>query len=163
MQKKLLQARTICEEEGGKLTPVRMQILQLIYEAIVSISAYELLDCLRRIQPKAQPPTVYRTLSFLQSHHLIHRIEKDNRFVACEFPAQALQGFLFICTQCQGVTEMDAHLLGEVIAKLAEKKCFAILECSVEIRGCCISTVVRYKNGTSKPMSTKPNANMPAP
>jgi Fur family zinc uptake transcriptional regulator len=137
MQNKLLQAQIICEKEGGKLTPVRAKILQLIYEAIVPISAYELLDCLRRIQPNAQPPTVYRALSFLQNHHLIHRLEKDNRFVACEFPAQAHQGFLFICTQCHGVTEMDDQLLREVIEKSAEKRCFAIVECSVEIRGCC--------------------------
>ncbi len=48
-----------------------------------AISAYDLLDLLREIEPQAKPPTVYRGLEFLMEQGFIHKIESTNSYVVC--------------------------------------------------------------------------------
>src|SRR5690606_5765404 len=60
---------------GGRLTPLRRTVLELISASHKPVGAYDLLDQLvRERKGRAAPPTVYRTLDFLLGCGLIHRI-----------------------------------------------------------------------------------------
>src|SRR5579862_8652027 len=70
-----------CKERNIKLTPLRVDVFNLICKSKQPITAYELLRQLRQTRSNAEPPTVYRVLEFLQSANLIHRIETSNAYI----------------------------------------------------------------------------------
>ena len=84
----LEQAEKICERDGLRLTPIRRQVLEIIWSSHEPSRAYDILaELSRRSGRQITPPTVYRTLDFLQKARLIHRIESQNAFVGCANPA----------------------------------------------------------------------------
>src|SRR5882724_8224269 len=82
----LVRAATICAQSGGRLTPLRRRVLELVWHSHAPVGAYDILDALRRDGRPAAPPTAYRALEFLLGHGLIHRIESLNAFVGCAQP-----------------------------------------------------------------------------
>lgn len=54
----LVMAERICQSRGVRLTPQRETVLRLIAKQHGAISAYDLLDLLREVEPQAKPPTV---------------------------------------------------------------------------------------------------------
>lgn len=137
LKTKLKQAELICHRQGGQLTPLRLEVLALVYQAQGPISAYDLLRKLRESKPKAEPPTIYRALEFLQKHHLLHRIEKDNAYVACEYPNEQHTGYFLICNRCGNVNEIHAPALEQAIMTAATSHEFAVENYSMEITGVC--------------------------
>ena len=61
----LKKAEEICQSNGLKLTKLRKQVLNLIWKKSGYVKAYELLDELKKIDPAAKPPTIYRTLDLI--------------------------------------------------------------------------------------------------
>ena len=57
------------------------QVLQLLKSARSPMTAYEILDAVRKKGITA-PPTVYRALARLQEDGMVHRLESINAYVA---------------------------------------------------------------------------------
>ncbi|AYA42212.1 zinc uptake transcriptional repressor Zur [Xenorhabdus nematophila] len=140
-QKKLLaQAETICLSRGVRLTPQRLEILRLITEQPGAISAYDLLDLLREVEPQAKPPTVYRGLEFLLEQGFIHKIESTNSYVLCHhFEEPSHTSAMFICESCGSVTEKDAKDIESTIQQLAQGTGFHLYNSVIEVHGLCFS------------------------
>ncbi|PHM73163.1 zinc uptake transcriptional repressor Zur [Xenorhabdus kozodoii] len=140
-QKKLLtQAETICLSRGVRLTPQRLEILRLIAEQPSAISAYDLLDLLREVEPQAKPPTVYRGLEFLLEQGFIHKIESTNSYVLCHhFEEPCHTSAMFICEFCGSVTEKDAKDIESAISQLAQGTGFHLRNSVIEVHGMCFS------------------------
>ncbi|WP_347986029.1 transcriptional repressor [Methylomonas sp. AM2-LC] len=135
--KALKSAERICDNRGVRLTPIRRQVLELIWESHRAIKAYDLLD---RIKPKAgtaKPATVYRALDFLMEQGLIHKVESLNAFIGCSYSEHQHQQLLLTCTQCQEVEERPADEVMEAIAKELERAAFIIHHKAIEIHGIC--------------------------
>ena len=137
LKSKLSQAEHLCKTQKAQWTPLRKEILTLVYTSAFPISAYDLLRKLRKSRPKAEPPTVYRTLEFLQKHRLIHRIEKENAYFACEYPEHHHPGYFLICLQCGEVNEMDAPILEKTILEYTQQHSFLLKNYTIEISGLC--------------------------
>ena len=135
----LAQARAVCTEQGGRLTPQRQQILELVWQEHKPVGAYELLDRLRESGIKAAPPTVYRALDFLLAHGLIHRIESLNAFTGCSAPGTPHQGQFLVCSQCHRVAELDDSAIDRQLDASARKLGFEIEHRTVEVSGLCAS------------------------
>ncbi len=133
----LAQARAICAEQGGRLTPQRQQILELVWREHKPVGAYELLKRLREEGVKAAPPTVYRALEFLLSHGLIHRIESLNAYTGCTTPGTVHHGQFLVCSRCQHVAELDDSAINRQLDASASKLGFVIERQTVEISGLC--------------------------
>ena len=86
-------AEHLCLERGVQLTPIRHQVLALIWESHKAVKAYELLDRLKPLQQAAKPATVYRALDFLIEQGLIHRVESLNAFVGCRCSGHSIPVF----------------------------------------------------------------------
>jgi len=138
-------AEEVCEQRGANLTALRRHVLGLILDSASPTGAYELLDRLRQTRRGAAPPTVYRTLDFLLTQGLIHRVERLSAFVGCvagctaepngESHGHAAQ--FLICHTCGRVVEMQDRDISTVLARAAKEAGFTIANATIEAEGLC--------------------------
>jgi len=130
-------AKQLCVERGAQLTPIRHQVLELIWESHKAVKAYELLDRLKPLQQAAKPATIYRALDFLIEQGLIHRVESLNAFVGCRCSDHQHEQLLLICKRCQEVEERPAP---EVMLALSQEFIhagFMVHSKAIEVHGIC--------------------------
>ncbi|MGE0251736.1 MAG: Fur family transcriptional regulator [Dongiaceae bacterium] len=121
------------------LSGAKQSVLDVIAKSKQPIGAYAILERLRKILPKAAPPTVYRALTSLEEQGLIHRIEKLNAYVACHHPHahhQQRAGFL-ICSKCGSTQELSEPLSADSTLAAAKKAGFEVERQIMEIIGTC--------------------------
>lgn len=138
IEQQLLDAENLCKQRNKRLTPIRKQVLQLLIQAQRSLKAYELLEQIRPLQPKAAPPTVYRALDFLTELGLIHRIDAVNAWSACVDVAGTPHDLLVVCTRCGMVAELSAPSLSQQIDACILQAGFAIASGDTELRAMCL-------------------------
>ena len=102
-----------CKMHGGRLTLKRKRILSILLKSKKALSAYELASCCEAEFDDALPVmSIYRILQFLEAHHLAHRLNVANKYVACAFISseQSHEHCQFlICQQCQRVEEIQIN------------------------------------------------------
>ncbi len=138
-------AAEVCQRRGVRLTPLRRQVLELVWQSHRPIGAYAVLDALqtnRRTTAGGEgrpvaPPTVYRALDFLLSQRLIHRIESLNAYIGCVHPGARHAAQFLICNDCGSAAELDSQSLLRAIDHAASDAGFAIERVAVEVSGRC--------------------------
>lgn len=132
------QVEELCASRGVRLTSQRKRVFELICANKKASSAYELLDELKKSEPQAKPPTVYRALDFLMEQGFIHRVESTNSFISC-CSCNAHKHFsqLLICDQCGNVVELQDDRLIALLANNAEQHGFKIANHVIESHGVC--------------------------
>jgi len=133
----LAAAARICEERGERLTPLRRQVLELVWASHRPARAYDLLDRLQEHRSSAAPPTVYRVLDFLLEQGLVHRIESLNAFVGCGTPGDHHGGQFLICRSCEKIAELDAGSITDAVEQVAAENGFQVERQTVEAFGLC--------------------------
>lgn len=133
----MLEAEQLCQQRGVPLTPIRQQVLALIWDSHKAVKAYELLDRLKFHQATAKPITVYRALDFLIEQGLIHRIESLNAFIGCRCPAFQHEQLLLICQQCNEVEERPASQVMQSLSQEINAANFIVHSKAIEIHGIC--------------------------
>lgn len=133
----LVRAESICRTRGERLTPLRRQILELVWNSHRAVKAYELLRLLSVDGKRAAPPTVYRTLDFLCDAGLVHRLESLNAFIGCARPDTRHSAQFLICTECDAIAEMDDASLTAKIDANAKRLGFIVKEEKIEVSGQC--------------------------
>lgn len=119
------------------LTPHCQKVLALLEKSAKPLTAYEVLDKLRKHGIKA-PPTVYRALETLIGLGLVHRIETLNAFVAChEHEGENHHAQFAVCRECGTVDEIHDAQLSLAIKKLATSLKFHIERQMLEVMGLC--------------------------
>lgn len=136
IQERLAEAEQICAERGGNMTPLRRKLLTYLFESERPVKAYDLLDRLRRDQ-KAKPPTVYRTLDFLEEKGLIHRIASLQAFTPCQNLRHAHTPALLVCDACGAVLELNAEAVTSKLAQEATAVSFKPCKALIEVHGTC--------------------------
>ncbi len=137
VQQAMDDAHRICQQAGARMTRLREQVLSLVWASHRPLGAYDILDSLNADGRKAAPPTVYRTLDFLQRMGLVHRIASLNAFVGCTQPDHHHAGCFLICQNCHNVLELPSPAIREVIAEEAGRQGFQTRETVVEVTGLC--------------------------
>lgn len=138
----LTSAQRVCSERGVRLTPLREEVLQLVWQSHKPLGAYTLLEQLANKAAPGQrrklgPPTVYRALEFLREQGLVHRIDSLNAFIGCQHPQQPHQRFFLICRGCESAVELISEPLTAAIKTVADAARFSHEGASVEITGLC--------------------------
>lgn len=131
------QAELVCVDRGERFTPLRRTILELIWASHKPVKAYDLLAQLSATHERPAPPTVYRTLDFLQEAGLIHKLESLSAYMGCGEPGRPHQGQFLICEDCGVVAELDDAVLSNRIVANAKKVEFKVNDETVEISGLC--------------------------
>ena len=133
----LAAAEQHCGQHGLRFTPLRRQVLEIVWSRHAPIGAYEILEELRSESRAAAPPTVYRALEFLVEHGFVHKIESLNAFVGCDRPGGDHVGQFLICGSCQQVGELDDPDIAKLIVKKAKTIGFVVSHQTIEVRGLC--------------------------
>ena len=137
LKQSIKQLETYCQKNNMRFTKPRQSVLALILKADKPITAYELIDRLKKELDNPKPPTIYRALDFLKENAFIHRIESLNAYVSC-IEGHRHEGSQFmICDMCQSVEEIHlCHLPPTLDNKLGESK-FKINYWNIEVHGVC--------------------------
>lgn len=133
----LKEAEQVCAAAGLRLTPLRRQVLELVWHSHTPARAYEILDRLKELGHRPAPPTAYRALDFLERAGLIHRIESLNAFVGCADPGARHAGQFFICERCDAIAEISDPSLIDALQGHAERLGFLPRTRTIEVRGVC--------------------------
>ncbi|MDP3010740.1 MAG: transcriptional repressor [Methylococcales bacterium] len=133
----LATAEQLCLARGVQLTPIRYQVLELIWESHKAVKAYELLDRIKPLQMAAKPPTIYRALEFLSEQGLIHRVESLNAFIGCRCSNAPHEQLLLICKHCQAIEERIAAKVIQALVEECNDAQFIVHSKAIEIHGIC--------------------------
>lgn len=132
------QAIEICAKRGGRFTPFRHRVYEVLCAEARALSAYQLLAFLEAEAGKRiGPPPIYRALAFLEKHGLIARLESRNAYVAYSKTIRAGPGVFFICTNCGTIDERTNAALEAEIAQMAEVQGFHLARRVIELEGTC--------------------------
>jgi len=123
---------------GVQLTPIRHQVLELIWDSHKAVKAYELLDRIKPLQNAAKPATIYRALDFLIEQGLIHRVESLNAFVGCSCSEHQHELLLLICKHCHEVEERPAPKVMEALSQEFSQAGFVAHSKAIEAQGICV-------------------------
>lgn len=130
-------AEQLCVVRGVQLTPIRQQVLELIWDSHKAVKAYDLLDRIKPLQNAAKPATIYRALDFLIEQGLIHRVESLNAFVGCSCSGHQHEQLLLICNNCQEVEERSAPEVMQALSQEIKQADFIVHSKAIEIHGIC--------------------------
>lgn len=139
IEEALLQAQHVCEQEGERFTDLRRQVFELIWAEHKPVKAYDLLAALASKRSGVAPPTVYRTLEFLQAQGLIHKLESLNAFMGCSHPGKEHQGHFLICENCEEVRELEVSSFNQSVDEIEAAQRFRVKRMTVELFGVCAS------------------------
>lgn len=129
---------------ASRLSPHSQKVFRLLNAAGKPLTAYDILDKLRR-QGLRAPPTVYRALDQLMRQGLVHRLESMNAFMACRHASEHKgkphhPNPFAICTSCGSVREIKDPVLLKAMnrlgAELFEQLDKRVFELSGICRGC---------------------------
>lgn len=131
-----------CEHRGLRLTPMRRQAYEQMYDHAAPISAYELLERMQQSTGKRlAPPTIYRALEFLLAEGFVHRIESRNAFVVCDHPGDRHESIYFVCRECGASQEAHHAEVREALDSQARGLGFTPKRHIVEVYGLCAACV----------------------
>ncbi|MEM0955457.1 MAG: transcriptional repressor [Pseudomonadota bacterium] len=133
-------AASLCAERGVRLTAIRRQVLELLYEMDAPRGAYDLVQALQeKVGRNIAPPTVYRALEFLIEQGLAAKIESRNAYAPCTHPERPDDCLFFICSDCGGMSEIEDPGVGQQLQRSAAGLGFKVSRRVVEVQGTCAS------------------------
>lgn len=115
-------AEQACRVSGARLTEKRKNVLAVLLRSGKPLSAYEITEHYQRDHGEPIPAmSVYRMLEFLAEETLVHKLNSENKYLACSHIAcdhhHQTPQFL-ICSGCRKVSEIAVK--PEVFAALQE-------------------------------------------
>lgn len=114
-------------------------VLSVLRRQRGALSAYALLDELRRTKPTISAPTIYRALAALIERGQVHRLESLSAFIACKDSDHDHASILSICDDCGAVEESVAPDLLAELSKVTGRSGFEALRHVIEVHGRCAS------------------------
>ena len=133
----LARADALMAERGGKLTPVRRRVLEILLEEHRALGAYDVLNRLAAEGFGNQPPVAYRALEFLEEQGLAHKVRRLNAFTACMHPGEAHAPAFLICRDCHAVAEAPAEPVRRALEVAALGLGFSVEAVNFEAVGQC--------------------------
>lgn len=133
------QAEVKCRAAGLRLTPIRRDVLEVLYTDHRPLGAYDLVEGLSRLKARRIAPiSVYRALDFLVEQGLVHRLSTRNAYIACTHGHGAHETVAFlICETCGGVDEDSSPGVRTALATLTSNNGFQPRQQMIEITGLC--------------------------
>lgn len=130
-------AEGVCETRNLRFTPLRKQVLTLVWEHNKPVGAYNILEQLTISGKKPAPPTVYRALEFLLKEGFVHRIASLNAFVACPMAGRPHVSQFLICDKCGRAEEVHDKRVNGLVYQSANSKGFKPSKQLLEVHGVC--------------------------
>ena len=135
-----LEFATYCKSLDLKFTPLRKDILYILWHAKKPLKAYEILEKLLETKNNSTPPTVYRVLIFFLESGIVHKIESIQSYTLCSAPKKQFSSeLLMVCNDCHSVSEIYDAAMRLLILKLTDVLSFQLSQDAIELKGSCKS------------------------
>ncbi|WP_428927709.1 transcriptional repressor [Marinibacterium sp. SX1] len=118
---------------------IQAEVLAVLDRQTCPMSAYAILDEMRKSSPGMAPPTIYRALAALRKRGYVQRVESMNAFIAYRGGRRRHGAVLSICDDCGLVEQNDAPELIRDIGAITGQSGFAAARYVVEVHGLCAS------------------------
>jgi Fur family transcriptional regulator, ferric uptake regulator len=122
---------------GLRWTPQRRTLIEVLSQTDGHVTASELVERCRELDPRTIPSTVYRTLDVLEELGVVrHGHGADGREEFHVLP-EAEHGHLH-CGACRGTWEIDAEGAAALVRSLEQRRGFVVDLSHVTIVGTCL-------------------------
>jgi Fur family transcriptional regulator, ferric uptake regulator len=122
-------------EQGHRLTPQRLAIMQILEEDGGHLSPTEIYERAVKRMPGLTEATVYRTLDFLVQNNLVLVAYIGDGRLAYEISTH--QHHHLVCRGCNATIEIKPEMLDALFAELNKKTGFTIDQMHVTFFGLC--------------------------
>lgn len=134
----LKKAEAVCARNKTRLTDIRREVLELVWQSHVPVGAYDILSQLNAEGGRTAPMAVYRALEFLMENGLVHRLASLNAYIGCAHMGEDHHAAQFlICRACGTAAELESAPLKRALTQAVAERGFTIDSQIVEISGFC--------------------------
>ena len=131
-----------CIQGGIRFTKRRKQVLSVLIEADVALSAYEIAErCNAGSDSNMPAMSVYRILDLFQEQNLIHKLDIANKYVCCAHISCSHEhdnSQFLICGSCRHVEEISRSADAvQALQAAASAAGFDAISPQLEITGRC--------------------------
>lgn len=139
-----------CRAQGGQVTPLREQVLDIVLQLDGVVKAYTVLAQMQRSSDTVvAPPTAYRALDFWAEQGVLHKIPAVNGYILCSHAQHECaehchsehehhsSSFILVCTECGAVDEQSLSHEWGALRKGAAASGFSLNEEHVVLTGVC--------------------------
>lgn len=113
-------AQTILKNSGNRATPARIQVLDLLLSSETALSHQDIEHSLSENNQQFNRVTVYRTLDWLVSHKIAHKVISNDRIWRYNAQTSAPSRHAhFHCKQCAQILCLE-HLQPALLCELPE-------------------------------------------
>lgn len=121
-------------EEGFKITPQRMAIVEYLLKTEDHPSAEHIHKTIMKRYPMISLSTVYKTLDLLKKKGIVSEIDVEGE---ARFDAHTDEHINLVCMNCGKIDDVDEDSLKDIQAKAARKSKYLIVKSSFELLGYC--------------------------
>ena len=138
----LEQIVTSLRDEGFRITPQRIAIVDYLLKTEDHPSADLIHRVVRKRYPMVSLSTVYKTLYLLKEKNLVNEIEVEGE---SRFDAHTDEHVNLVCMKCGRIDDLDEESLREIQVKAAKKSKYLILKSNFELHGYCSNCKSKIK------------------
>ncbi len=128
-------------EEGFRITPQRVAILDYLLKTDDHPSAEYIHKIIQKKYPMVSLSTIYKTLDLLKEKKLVNEIEVDGE---ARFDAHTDAHINLVCMNCGNIDDVDEDSLNEIKNRAARKSKYLILKGSFELFGYCTNCKSKF-------------------
>ncbi|KPV54814.1 hypothetical protein SE17_01450 [Kouleothrix aurantiaca] len=132
-----LEEATLLRQQGHRLTPQRLQVLQVVKSNARHLTAEEIHAAIVPEQPYIDIATVYRSLQWLQAVGLVAPINIGDGRLRYEYRHRGDHHHHLICQECEQETEIPDDVFAMLKTTIEERYGFTIQLEHLAIPGHC--------------------------
>ena len=121
-------------EEGHRITPQRIAIVDYMLNTDEHPSAEQVHTTIRKRYPMVSLSTVYKTLDLLRERKLVNEIEVNGE---SRFDAHIDEHINLVCLNCGKIEDIDEKSLKNIQSKVAKRSQYLIVKGNFELHGYC--------------------------
>ena len=138
----LEQIVTSLRDEGFRITPQRIAIVDYILNTDDHPSAEHIHKIVQKKYPMVSLSTVYKTLDLLKKKKLVNEIDVDGE---SRFDAHVDEHINLVCMNCGKIEDVDEATLKDIQTRAAKKSKYLVLKSSFELYGYCSDCKTKFQ------------------
>ena len=124
----------LLRDEGFRITPQRMAIVDYLLKTEDHPSAEHIHKVIQRKHPMVSLSTIYKTLDLLKKKKLVSEIEVEGE---ARFDAHTDDHINLVCMNCGKIEDVNEESIKDIQTKAERKSKYLILKSSFEFTGYC--------------------------
>lgn len=134
MKQHVQQLVSSLRDEGFRITPQRVAIVEYIMGTVNHPSAEQIHQKVKKEYPMVSLSTVYKTLDLLRKKRLVNEIDVNGE---SRFDANTGEHINLVCLSCGKIEDIDESSVKEIRAKAAKKSRYLIVRSNFDLYGYC--------------------------